>query len=140
MKAEDHDQIFSTVSHLPHLLAFGLVNLINNKKNKDILLISDLVDLEISQELRQATPEVWRDISIQNQESIVRDLKLFQTEISKLTSFIETKDQKKLEEYLKLLEHKAKLDRRKLSETKKTNSIIERQWENLSTWLKKYYQ
>ena len=30
MKADDHDQIFSTVSHLPHLLAFSLVNLINN--------------------------------------------------------------------------------------------------------------
>ena len=38
MKADDHDQIFSTVSHLPHLLAFSLVNLINNKKNKKDLL------------------------------------------------------------------------------------------------------
>ena len=38
MTAEDHDQIFSTVSHLPHLLAFNLVNLINKKKNKEVLL------------------------------------------------------------------------------------------------------
>ena len=102
MKAEDHDQIFSTVSHLPHLLAFGLVNLINNKKNKDILLNFAASGFRDFSRIAASSPEVWRDISIQNQESIVRDLKLFQTEISKLTSFIETKDQKKLEEYLKL--------------------------------------
>ena len=29
MTPEIHDEIFSTVSHIPHLLAFGLVNLIN---------------------------------------------------------------------------------------------------------------
>jgi prephenate dehydrogenase len=102
MKAEDHDQIFSTVSHLPHLLAFGLVNLINNKKNKDILLNFAASGFRDFSRIAASSPEVWRDISIQNQESIVRDLKLFQTEISKLTNFIETKDQKKLEEYLKL--------------------------------------
>ena len=39
---------------------------------------------------------------MQNQEMIIKDLKLFQKEIVKLTSFIETKDQKKLEVYLQL--------------------------------------
>jgi prephenate dehydrogenase len=45
---------------------------------------------------------VWRDISIQNQESIIEDLQLFQKEIVKLKNFLEKKDQKGLEEYLKL--------------------------------------
>jgi len=45
---------------------------------------------------------MWRDISIQNKESIVEDLKLFQKEIIKLINFLEKKDQEKLEEYLKL--------------------------------------
>ena len=39
---------------------------------------------------------------MQNQESIIKDLKLFQKEISKLTNLIETKDHKNLEKYLKL--------------------------------------
>jgi len=102
MKADDHDQIFSTVSHLPHLLAFGLVNLINNKKNKDILLNFAASGFRDFSRIAASSPEVWMDISIQNQESIIEDLKLFQKEITKLTEFLEKKDQKKLEEYLKL--------------------------------------
>ena len=102
MKADEHDQIFSTVSHLPHLLAFGLVNLINNKKNKTTLLNFAASGFRDFSRIAASSSEVWRDISIQNQESIIKDLQLFQKEITKLTNFLEKQDQKGLEEYLKL--------------------------------------
>ena len=102
MEADNHDQIFSTVSHLPHLLAFGLVNLINNKKNKSTLLNFAASGFRDFSRIAASSPEVWRDVSIQNQESIIGDLQLFQKEIVKLTNFLEKKDQKGLEEYLKL--------------------------------------
>jgi len=102
MEADNHDQIFSTVSHLPHLLAFGLVNLINNKRNKSTLLNFAASGFRDFSRIAASSPEVWRDISIQNQESIIEDLQLFQKEIVKLKNFLEKKDQKGLEEYLKL--------------------------------------
>jgi len=102
MEADDHDQIFSTVSHLPHLLAFGLVNLINNKKNKSILLNFAASGFRDFSRIAASSPEIWRDISIQNEESIIGDLQLFQKEIAKLINFLEKKDQKALEKYLKL--------------------------------------
>ena len=102
MKADDHDQIFSTVSHIPHLLAFGLVNLINNKKNKETLLNFAASGFRDFSRIAASSPEVWRDISFQNKESIIEDLQLFQKEITKLTNFLEKKDQKGLEDYLKL--------------------------------------
>ncbi len=102
MEADDHDQIFSTVSHLPHLLAFGLVNLINNKKNKGILLNFAASGFRDFSRIAASSPEVWRDISIQNHQSIIGDLQLFQKEIAKLINFLEKKDQKGLENYLKL--------------------------------------
>lgn len=102
MKADEHDQIFSTISHLPHLLAFSLVNLINNKTNKDTLLNFAASGFRDFSRIAASSPDVWRDISIQNQKSIIKDLKLFQKEITKITNFIETKDKKALEEYLKL--------------------------------------
>jgi len=102
MQANAHDQIFSTVSHLPHLLAFGLVNLINNKENKKTLLNFAASGFRDFSRIAASSPEVWKDITMQNQEMIIKDLKLFQKEIVKLISFIETKDQKKLEVYLQL--------------------------------------
>jgi len=102
MEADDHDQIFSTVSHLPHLLAFGLVSLINNKKNKGILLNFAASGFRDFSRIAASSPEVWRDISIQTQQSIIGDLQLFQKEIAKLINFLENKDQNGLEDYLKL--------------------------------------
>ena len=102
MKADEHDQIFSTISHLPHLLAFSLVNLINNKTNKDTLLNFAASGFRDFSRIAASSPDVWKDISIQNQKSIIKDLTLFQKEITKITNFIETKDKKALEEYLKL--------------------------------------
>ena len=79
---------------MPHLLAFGLVNLINNKENKKTLLNFAASGFRDFSRIAASSPEVWKDITMQNQEMIIKDLKLFQKEIVKLTSFIETKDQK----------------------------------------------
>ena len=101
MQAENHDKIFSTVSHLPHLIAFALVNLINDKKDKETLLNFAASGFRDFSRIAASSPEVWKDISIQNQNSILNDLKLFKKEITKLSEFIEAKDQKELEKYLK---------------------------------------
>jgi|TARA_B110000003_G_scaffold64730_2_gene65455 prephenate dehydrogenase len=108
MNAEDHDQIFSTVSHLPHLLAFSLVNLINNKKNKETLLNFAASGFRDFSRIAASSSQVWKDITIQNRESIIKDLKLFQKEIDKLTALINLKDQKKLDDYLKSASHTRK--------------------------------
>ena len=97
MDADDHDQIFSTVSHLPHLLAFSLVSLINHKENKDVLLNFAASGFRDFSRIAASSPEVWKDITIQNQKSIIKDLKLFQKEIVKLTTFIESRNEGKLE-------------------------------------------
>lgn len=101
MTAEDHDQIFSTVSHLPHLLAFNLVNLINKKKNKEVLLNFAASGFRDFSRIAASSPEMWRDICLANKESILQDLILFEKEINELKSFLELNDNDNLEKYLK---------------------------------------
>ena len=84
MTPEIHDEIFSTVSHIPHLLAFGLVNLINNKSNKDQLLNFAASGFRDFSRIAASSPEVWRDISLANKKAILNDLKLYQDEISSI--------------------------------------------------------
>jgi prephenate dehydrogenase len=101
MTAEDHDQIFSTVSHLPHLLAFNLVNLINKKKNKEVLLNFAASGFRDFSRIAASSPEMWRDICLANKESILQDLILFEKEINELKTFLELNDEDNLEKYLK---------------------------------------
>ena len=101
MTAEEHDQIFSAVSHLPHLLAFNLVNLINKKKNKEILLNYAASGFRDFSRIAASSPEMWRDICLANKEPILQDLILFEKEINELKSFLELNDEDNLEKYLK---------------------------------------
>ena len=100
MTPEIHDEIFSTVSHIPHLLAFGLVNLINNKSNKDQLLNFAASGFRDFSRIAASSPEVWRDISLANKKAILNDLKLYQDEISSIIKLIEEENTNKLEQYL----------------------------------------
>lgn len=100
MTPEIHDEIFSTVSHIPHLLAFGLVNLINNKSNKDQLLKFAASGFRDFSRIAASSPEVWRDISLANKRAILNDLKLYQDEISSIIKLIEEENTNELDQYL----------------------------------------
>ena len=100
MTPEIHDEIFSTVSHIPHLLAFGLVNLINNKSNKEQLLNFAASGFRDFSRIAASSPEVWRDISLANKKAILNDLKLYQDEISSIIKLIEEENTNKLDQYL----------------------------------------
>ena len=100
MTPEIHDEIFSTISHIPHLLAFGLVNLINNKSNKDQLLNFAASGFRDFSRIAASSPEVWRDISLANKKAILNDLKLYQDEISSIIKLIEEENTNKLDQYL----------------------------------------
>ena len=100
MTPEIHDEIFSTVSHIPHLLAFGLVNLINNKSNKDQLLNFAASGFRDFSRIAASSPEVWRDISLANKKAILNDLKLYQDEISSIIKLIEEENTNDLDQYL----------------------------------------
>jgi prephenate dehydrogenase len=99
MTPKDHDEIFSTVSHLPHILAFSLVNLINDNKKKEILLNFAASGFRDFSRIAASSPEVWRDISIANKDAILNDLSLYQSELIKITELINNENQEGLKNY-----------------------------------------
>jgi len=99
MTPQDHDEIFSTVSHLPHILAFSLVNLINDNKKKETLLNFAASGFRDFSRIAASSPEVWRDISISNKVAILNDLRRYQNELIKITGLIDNEDQDGLNNY-----------------------------------------
>ena len=95
----EHDQIFSTVSHIPHLIAYNMVNLIAGKSNTDTLLKFAASGFKDFSRIAGSSPEVWKDISLANKVAILNDLDLFVKEINKTALLIKNEDYIALEKY-----------------------------------------
>lgn len=103
MSPEEHDMIFAAVSHLPHVIAYALVNTITDIK-KDLILYggSGLRDMT---RIASSPAVLWRDICAYNKENILRALEKFSSSISHMRELIERADWAGLErEFIKARE------------------------------------
>src|SRR5690606_10003094 len=66
MSAHHHDRIFAAVSHLPHLLAFALVNDLAARPNAQELFAFAASGFRDFTRIAGSSPEMWRDISLAN--------------------------------------------------------------------------
>ncbi len=96
MSHNDHDKIFSTISHLPHLLAFSLVDMITQRTNANELLKYAASGFKDFTRIAASSPEMWKDITLANKKFILEDIQLFENQIKLLKEAIEQEDTKKI--------------------------------------------
>ena len=71
MKPEDHDFLIAATSHLPHLIAAALVNLVNDLKEEDKRTISLIAGgFRDTTRIAASSPELWRDICLSNRNNL----------------------------------------------------------------------
>jgi prephenate dehydrogenase len=96
MSHSDHDKIFSTISHLPHLLAFSLVDMITQRTNVNELLKFAASGFKDFTRIAASSPEMWKDITLANKKFILEDIKHFENQIKLVKEAIEHEDAKKI--------------------------------------------
>jgi prephenate dehydrogenase len=74
LSAEDHDRVFAAVSHLPHLLAYALVDDIARKPHADLLFQYAASGFRDFTRIAGSSPEMWRDISLANRPALLSEL------------------------------------------------------------------
>jgi prephenate dehydrogenase len=92
MSAENHDNIFAAVSHLPHLLAFALVDDIASRPNAAQLFSFAASGFRDFTRIAGSSPEMWRDISLANKVALLNELSAYQTELKQLKKLLENED------------------------------------------------
>jgi len=97
MTAQAHDQIFAAVSHLPHLLAFALVNNLANRPNAKQLFDFAASGFRDFTRIAGSSPEMWRDISLANKTALMNELEAYQSEISALQNLLKSEDSQGLQ-------------------------------------------
>ena len=99
MDAKQHDYILSITSHIPHLIAYNIVNMtldINKKKKQEIVKYS-AGGLRDFTRIAASNPIMWRDIFIQNRKNASMMIDKFIENLRDLKKAIKNKNEKKLE-------------------------------------------
>ena len=100
MDAKQHDYILSITSHMPHLIAYNIVNTtlnVQDKKESDIVKYS-AGGLRDFTRIAASNPIMWRDVFIQNKKNTSSMIDNFIANLEDLKKAIENEDGKKLEE------------------------------------------
>lgn len=92
MSADTHDGIFAAVSHLPHLLAFALVDEISRRDNAAQLFDFAASGFRDFTRIAGSSPEMWRDISLANRDALLSELSAYQQELSQLQQLLQNHD------------------------------------------------
>jgi len=100
MDAKQHDYILSITSHMPHLIAYNIVNTtlkVQDKKESDVVKYS-AGGLRDFTRIAASNPIMWRDVFVQNKKNTSMMIDNFITNLEDLKKAIENEDGKKLEE------------------------------------------
>ena len=98
LTAQQHDEVFAAVSHLPHLLSFALVHDLAQRDNRDLLLSFAASGFRDFTRIAASSAEMWRDISLANREALLHEVKRYADELYVVYRALENNDAAKLEE------------------------------------------
>jgi prephenate dehydrogenase len=88
MVPEAHDAAYAAVSHLPHLIAFALMNAIGGQaQGKEFLTLAGPGFRDFTR-IAASDPQMWRDIMISNREELLAQSQLFQRNLQALEQAI----------------------------------------------------
>lgn len=92
MSPDRHDEVFSAVSHLPHMLAYALVHMIATRPDAQELFSFAAGGFRDFTRIASSSPEMWRDIAEANRNALLTDLASYQQELARLAELIRTAD------------------------------------------------
>lgn len=86
----EHDRIYAAVSHLPHVIAYALVNALNSF-NADYIKYAGQ-GFKDTTRIAMSSPELWRDIAIYNKDNLVNLMGILRENISNMEKLLAAGD------------------------------------------------
>lgn len=92
MSVEHHDEVLAATSHLPHLLAYSLVDTLAHKhENKEIFNYAAGGFRDFTR-IAASSPKMWNDIFMANKRAVLDALDLFTHDLSQLKQAVAESD------------------------------------------------
>lgn len=97
MDVVKHDRILAAISHLPHMIAYSLVNSVSSyDRYPENILDYSAGGFRDFTRIASSDPVMWRDIALMNRESLLEMVGQFEQFLSELKSDIEQGDMQRL--------------------------------------------
>ncbi len=90
MEPEIHDRVYGAVSHLPHVIAYILMNTVHDI-DPSCLAFSGQGFKDLTR-IASSSPELWRDICLLNRENLIEMLSLFQNNLELFRKYLQDSD------------------------------------------------
>ncbi len=88
MSPQSHDAAYAAVSHLPHLIAFALINgITGQEQGKEFMALAGPGFRDFTR-IAASDPTMWRDIMMANREELLAQSKIFQQTLQSLEQLI----------------------------------------------------
>lgn len=92
MSAAQHDRIFAAVSHLPHLLAYALVDMLASRPDSDLFFNFAASGFRDFTRIASSSPEMWRDIALANRHALKAELDAYKAKLEELKAALSAAD------------------------------------------------
>lgn len=102
MSPESHDAAFAAVSHLPHMLAFAMMNSITAQTEGDTFLSLGGPGFRDFTRIAASDPKMWRDILLANREELLLQARLFQRALGDFEQAMQQGDSQAVEDLITL--------------------------------------
>jgi len=96
LDAAEHDAILAGVSHLPHIVAYTLVNMLARRPNAPRLFSLSAGGLRDTVRIAGSSPEMWADICVANRDALLAALEDYENELEQMRAAIESVDKAEL--------------------------------------------
>jgi len=96
MSVAHHDEVLAATSHLPHMLAFGLVDALARMRENDEIFRYAAGGFRDFTRIASSSPVMWRDICLANREALSAMLARFGIEMADLAESIRRADGERL--------------------------------------------
>jgi prephenate dehydrogenase len=97
MRAAEHDRIFAAVSHLPHVLAFALVETIARAPDAVAKFKHAGAGFRDVTRIAASSPALWRDVCLANRRQLGDELRAYRATLERLQGAIDAGDGAALE-------------------------------------------
>ena len=93
---DHHDKVLAATSHLPHMLAYSLVNYLSNLNEHDEIFNYAAGGFMDFTRIASSDPVMWRDVCISNGDALLSFIEGFKNELDQVSDAIRDQDGERL--------------------------------------------